>query len=56
MREGRLIRFLLAMNCQVPAVAEEGAEAPYSKAPAVLEYGTVLPTSFLGLYPLNPEP
>jgi hypothetical protein len=32
----------------------EGAEAPYSGAPAVLEYGAVLPTNFLGL-PLRQE-
>jgi hypothetical protein len=56
MREGHRFRFLLAMNCQGAAVAAEGAEAPYSKAPAVLEYGAVLPTNFLGLRPLNPEP
>jgi hypothetical protein len=37
MREGRRFRFLLAMNCQVAAEAAEGAEAPYSGAPAVLE-------------------
>jgi hypothetical protein len=48
MREGHRFRFLLAMNCQVAAVAAEGAEAPYSKAPAVLEYGAVLPTNFWG--------
>ena len=28
----------------------EGAEAPYSGAPAVPEYGAVLPTNFLGLH------
>jgi hypothetical protein len=49
MREGRRCHFLLAMNCQVAAVTAEGAEAPYSKAPAVLESGAVLPTSFLVL-------
>jgi hypothetical protein len=51
MREGHRFRFFLAMNCQVAAVAEEGAEAPCSKAPAVLEYDVVLPTNFLGLHP-----
>ena len=30
----------------------EGAEAPYSGAPAVREYGAVLPTRFWGLHPL----
>ena len=53
MREGHRFRFLLAMNCQIAAVAEEGAEAPYSKAPAVLEYGAVLPTNFWGLHSLT---
>ena len=33
----------------------EGAEAPYSGAPAVREYGAVLPTNFLGLYPPAPK-
>jgi hypothetical protein len=53
MRAGRRFRFLLAMNCQVAAVAAEGAEAPYSRAPAVREYGAVLPTHFLGLHPFK---
>jgi hypothetical protein len=51
MREGRRFRFLLAMNCQVAAVAADGTEVPYSGAPAVLEYGAVLTTSFWGLQP-----
>ena len=46
-------RLLLAMNCQVAAVAADGTEVPYSGAPAVREYGAVLPTNFLGLHPSN---
>jgi hypothetical protein len=41
--------FLLAMNCQVAAVAADGTEVPYSGAPAVREYGAVLSTNFLGI-------
>jgi hypothetical protein len=37
---------LLAMNCQVAAEAADGTEVPYSGAPAVREYGAVLPTNF----------
>jgi hypothetical protein len=32
MREGHRFRFLLAMNCQVAAVAADGTEVPYSRA------------------------
>jgi hypothetical protein len=39
------------MNCQGAAAAAEGTEAAYSRAPAVLESGAVLPTNFLGLHP-----
>ena len=31
----------------------EGAEAPYSRTPAVREYGAGLPTHFWGLHPLS---
>jgi hypothetical protein len=51
MREGHRFRFLLAMNCQVAAVAADGTEVPYSGAPAVRGYGAVLTTNFLGLHP-----
>jgi hypothetical protein len=44
-------RLLLAMNCQVAAEAADGTEVPYSGAPAVREYGAVLPTNFWGLRP-----
>jgi hypothetical protein len=53
MREGRRFRFLLAMNCQVAAEAAEGAEAPYSGAPAVLEYGTA--GTLFGVAPTIPS-
>ena len=43
-------RLLLAMNCQVAAEAADGTEVPYSGAPAVREYGALLPTNFLGLH------
>jgi hypothetical protein len=39
------------MNCQGAAEAADGTEVPYSGAPAVLEYGAVLPTNFWELQP-----
>jgi hypothetical protein len=51
MRGGHRFCFLLAMNCQVAAVAADGTEVPSTGAPAVREYGAVLSTNFLGLHP-----
>ena len=37
MRESRRFRFLLAMDCQLAAVAAEGAEAHCSEAPSTVQ-------------------
>jgi hypothetical protein len=51
MLAGHRFRSLLAMNCQVAAVAADGTEVPYSGAPVVREYDAVLPINFWGLHP-----
>ena len=43
MRAGHRFRFLLAMNCQVAAIAADGAKAPYSGASGTMRQRAEFP-------------